>query len=238
MRKDTTIIRLANSSTGKAKSKAASDTPRRRGEDGVSWEKAELRKVLAYVRQAGNINLVVNWKALQESGIEKTSGVSLKLRRVTLATLLDLILEQVNGNLNKYDRAYWVIEKGIVKVTTGHILNRKTVTKAWDITDLTHPSEDFDAPRMNFDLDEEDGDDDDGGDDDGDGLFGDEDDDDDEDDQRVTRKQMEEKIVKMIKESIDQDMWKDSGGKGSIGIYQGKLIITQTQLGWKLLEGK
>jgi hypothetical protein len=238
MRKDTTIIRLANSSTGKAKSKAASDTPRRRGEDGVSWEKAELRKVLAYVRQAGNINLVVNWKALQESGIEKTSGVSLKLRRVTLATLLDLILEQVNGNLNKYDRAYWVIEKGIVKVTTGHILNRKTVTKAWDITDLTHPSEDFDAPRMNFDLDEEDGDDDDGGDDDGGGLFGDEDDDDDEDDQRVTRKQMEEKIVKMIKESIDQDMWKDSGGKGSIGIYQGKLIITQTQLGWKLLEGK
>jgi hypothetical protein len=239
MRKDTTVIRVANRSRKKGKTSGSSLPlrPRNRGGEGVSWDKAELHKVLNYVRKAGKVNMVVNWKALEQSGIEKTSGVSLKLRRATLATVLDLVMEQVNGNRDKYSRAYWIIEKGIVKITTGNMLNRKTVTKSWDISDLTHPVEDHSAPKMSFDSvkekDDADDDTDDGG------LFEDlDEDDDDGEDGKVTRKQMEEKIVEMVKESIDRDMWKDAGGKGSIAVYQGKLIITQTQLGWKLLEGR
>ncbi len=236
IRKDVATIRLTNATSAKGKdTKVSGDTPRRGGSDQVAWDKAELRKVLEYVRKAGDLNMVVNWKALEESGIKKTTPVSLKLRRANLATLLDLILEQANGSLDKYSRAYWVIEKGIVKITTGNILNRKTVTRAWDITDLVHTRPDFAGPRMKMQAD-----DDDDGDSDSDtgSIFDndwDDDDDDSDDGDQPTRKQLEDKIVQMVKESIDQDMWKSGGGKGSIAVYQGKLIITQTQLGWKLL---
>ena len=237
IRKDVATIRLTNATSAKGKGvNVSGDTPRRDNGDQVAWDKAELRKVLEYVRKAGNLNMVVNWKALEESGIKKTAPVSLKLRRANLATLLDLILEQVNGRLDKYSRSYWVIEKGIVKITTGDILNRKTVTRAWDITDLLHTQPDFEGPRMKLQAD----DDNDSGDRDNDteSIFDTDfdDDDDSDDDGQVTRKQLEEKVVTMIKDSIDRDMWKSGGGKGSIAVYQGKLIITQTQLGWKLLE--
>jgi hypothetical protein len=38
-----------------------------------------------------------------------------------------------------------------------------------------------------------------------------------------------------LKDSIGEDMWKPDG-KGSISILNGKLVISQTLLGFKLME--
>jgi hypothetical protein len=202
----------------------------------IAFEKTSLENVLKFVRSAGKVNLVVNWRALEDSGIGKDTEISLELRSVTLATLLDVILEQVNGNKDKYTSAYWIVDNGIVKISTGTALDSKTVTKLWDIADLVHPVPDKKGPQIDVSTIGENADDDGGG-ADGGGLFEDLDDEGDDDGLSMAelKKKQIETLTTIIKESIGDDMWQPNG-KGSITVFQNKLIITQTQLGWKLLD--
>ena len=47
--------------------------------------------------------------------------------------------------------------------------------------------------------------------------------------------EVKEGLIAIIKASIGEDMWQDQG-KGSIRIFGNRLIISQTTLGFKLLD--
>jgi hypothetical protein len=215
-----------------------------RGEQGrlgagrIKFDDLPLSGVMEFLREATEVNLVVNWKALADVGITRDTEVSLDVRGVTLGTLLDLVLENVSGNADKYSRAYWIIDKGIVKISTGTALNDETTTEVVDIADMLHVVPDFEGPKMSFESLASNGSGDShtrssGG---GEGLFPDLDEDDDEDgDGKMTKKELVDAIVRIITESIGEDMWRPVG-KGHITVLNDKLVITQTRLGWKLLQ--
>jgi len=49
------------------------------------------------------------------------------------------------------------------------------------------------------------------------------------------RKEMQEAFMGVIKDTIGGDLWQPTG-KGSIRIFQGQMVVTQTLLGFKLME--
>ena len=57
----------------------------------------------------------------------------------------------------------------------------------------------------------------------------------DRDSRAVQRKEIRDTLIKTIKEAIGEDMWTPTG-KGSIKMIGNRLVISQTLLGFKLLE--
>ena len=49
------------------------------------------------------------------------------------------------------------------------------------------------------------------------------------------KKKQQEGVIESIKSTIGQDMWKPDG-KGSIRVIGNKIVITQSMLGFKLME--
>jgi general secretion pathway protein D len=170
-------------------------------------------------------NIVPNWEVLADRNITRQTQVTAeKLSEVTGQTLLEVVLENVGGTQVQLG---YVIEDGIVKISTSDALRTKVKTRVYDIRDLIIPVPDFDGPDMDIaDVGGDDDDDDGGGGDDG-GLFGD-DDDDDDDDEVLSQAEMIENIISMIKEKAPLDSWVDQGGPGSIREFGGQLVVTQT----------
>ena len=51
-----------------------------------------------------------------------------------------------------------------------------------------------------------------------------------------TRNQAKSSLEKIIKDSIGEEMWKSGGGKGSVRFFRNKMIISQTLLGYTLMN--
>lgn len=54
-------------------------------------------------------------------------------------------------------------------------------------------------------------------------------------DERAKAEQLREGVIGIIRDSIGQDMWEPSG-RGSVKIIGNRLVISQTLLGYKLLD--
>lgn len=214
-----------------------------RGADNYNFDNIPLAAVIQFMRTTTGQNFHVNWPSLQTVGIDKQTTIELQVRRVSAARVLDLICEQLNANRDKFSSVYWIVDGGVVTLATGTALNQKTETRVYDIAHALMPIRDFDAPNMNLRttgrLDDDDDDDDDGDlfddDDDEDDDQDDEDDDKDLDEIQELRQRNADSIVSVIKNAIGEDMWHPTG-KGSVQIVNNKLVVTQTQLGFKLLD--
>jgi hypothetical protein len=219
------------------------EVPRARRAGGVteySFDRAPLKDVITFFRASTGVNFHVNWNSLNLVGIDRQTPVSLEVRNVSASKALDMILKDLNSGRGTFDSVYWVVDRGVVSIATGTALNNKTRTRVYDISDLLVVVRNFEAPETNLgriqNVDEDGG----GshGDDEG-GLFNDDDDDDDEDDEEEMtvaerRQKIRDNLVSIITDAIGPQMWAPNG-KGSIRIMNDKLVVTQTQLGFKLL---
>jgi len=205
----------------------------------IDFNGIALSDAIQFLHDLSGQNFHVNWRALEATGITRDTPVTLKARGISVAKALDLVLDDVNGSRDRFSKAYWIVEGGIVKIATGEVFNRTTKVRTLDVSDLLMVVPNFRAPRMklsssgNGNSSGNDG-----------GLFGDDDDDndygdDDDDDRGGNTKERREKVkqdlMDIIKMSIGEDMWAPTG-KGSIRYIRNKLVISQTPLGFKLLE--
>jgi hypothetical protein len=150
------------------------------------------------------------------------------------------VLDQVSGKAaDKFGRAYWILDKGVITVATGTAFNTETRTKVIDVADLLFVVPNFEAPRINMASNTGTGNNTGAF---GGGIFntgantgtngsGDAND----TNMAQKRAQARDSLIEMVKNSIGQDMWSPDG-KGSITIFNNQLVISQTPLGWKLLE--
>lgn len=201
---------------------------RRVGGRVISFESLPLGDVISFFRDVSGVNFHVNWRALEAVGVNKDSPVTLKAQNIALGRALDLVTDQLAVGVDKYSRIYWVIDGGVVHISTGQELNREVRVKTFDVADLLMVIRDF--PRRNRDSNVDDVD--------GNGsLFGDDDDDDSNDDQdeQETRAQREQKLIDVIKDTLGPEMWRPEG-QGAIRIWRNQLIISQSLLGYKLME--
>jgi tetratricopeptide (TPR) repeat protein len=183
--------------------------------------------VIDYFREVTDANIYVNWKAIEEAGIDRSQTVDVKLRDVPFLKALQLVLNDVGGAAAELG---YVLSDGVLTISTKSDLDRATDTRTYDIHDLIARVPDFPAPRVSLEsVGESSGGSSGGGGGGGDLFGGDEDGDTIEgEDEPVTRSAAIARIKQLIIETIDPGNWRPEGDKGSIDSLRGILVINQT----------
>jgi hypothetical protein len=198
----------------------------------INFPQMALKNVIAFLRDASGENFHVNWRALETTGITRDTPVTVKAKNISIARTLDLVTDQLNAGRDHYSSVYWLVQGGIVKISTGEALDKTISVRTYEIGDLLTIIPNFKGPRIGIrpgDKSNNNNNNNGWGDDD------DDDDDDDEDNPKEQRKKIRKTLIEIVKFSIGEDMWVPTG-KGSIKILRNKMIISQTPLGFKLLE--
>jgi len=197
------------------------------------FDETPLSDVMEYFREIAKVNLHVNWKALEIVGVDKSTPVTLKAEGISISKAMDLILSGINSDKGQLDSIYWVIDDGVVEISTGSMLNREMRTRVYDVADLLHVVPDSQGMRVKLSgIGENKNRDSGGGSDD---FFDDEDEDRKEESMSKQRQHANADLINIIKNSIGEDMW-DPIGLGTVRIYKKQLIITQSLLGFKLMD--
>jgi len=211
----------------------------------INFKETPLNLVIDFFRDLADANFHVNWRALESAGITKETPVTLKVTGVSVGRALNLVLDQLNVGHDRYNSIYWVIDEGVVQIATGESLDRTTRVRVYDISDLLMVVPNFTGPRIDLSNASTNGGSGNTGNQSGGGFFGQTSDNNTgtssetggEEDMVAQRQRTRDTLIEIIKLSIGADMWADSGtGKGSIRILRNQLIISQTALGFKLLE--
>jgi hypothetical protein len=208
-----------------------------------NFDNTALKLVLQFIFDLADVNYHVNWKALEASGIAADTPITVKAKDITPGRALDLVIDQLNVAKDRLSSAYWVVDEGVVEVSTGDALNQKFRTRVFDITDLLLVVPQFIAPQIDITAQ---------GNSAATGntsgtpggatnLFanstsgGGAKSASDEVDHAQAKQKLCDSIVDIVKKSIGEDMWAPTG-KGSVTVFQNKLVISQSLLGFKLLE--
>lgn len=208
----------------------------------LQLEDVALEDAIEFFRNVGQISIVVNWRALESVGLDRRTPVSVQARDVRLGKAMDLVFGQLNAGRDVYDSIYWDVDEGVVSVTTGTELDREFRVEVYDVSDLLMAPPDF--PGRDLDLnDSNSGGSGYGSSGSGSGsgiggsLFDDEEDDDEEDeyDQAEMREQLRAQLIDLVRASTGEELWEPIG-RGSIRIFQGRMIISQSRLGFKLMD--
>lgn len=211
-------------------------------DEGIKFDNIPIGDVLEWFRVKTKINIAVNWRSLEETGITKETPITVEAKDITVGRALDLVLAQVNGGRDKFTRAYWVVEDGVLTIASGNALNTDLKTTVQDVSDLLVTVPNFEAPRLN--LNGSSGNSSSNGSGSGGGIFQDSNSSNSSggnngsgegQNMKEMRETTRQNLVDAIKESIGEDMWSPTG-KGSVKIVNGKLILSQTALGYKLMR--
>ncbi|KKL51489.1 hypothetical protein LCGC14_2294960 [marine sediment metagenome] len=88
--------------------------------------------VIQFIRDVGHLNLHVKWEALRQVNIDQKTQVNVKLVQVSVAKALRVILDDVGG-VNPLD---YVVQEGVITISTADDLSRFTLTRIYDVSDL------------------------------------------------------------------------------------------------------
>lgn len=202
----------------------------------LDFKNVPLSEVLGFIRTWSEVNMDINWKSLEPSGIAADLAITLQAKGVSPGRALDLVLAQANGNKGKFERAYWVLSDGVVTIASGSALNNDIIVHVYDVRDLLMVIPDFEGPRLASSGNVASSDSkggksasiwQDSGSNSSQARTG--------PDLAEQREQVRKKLLSAVRDSIGEDMWQPDG-KGSIRILNGKMVISQTLLGYKLLE--
>ncbi|MCD6364990.1 MAG: hypothetical protein J7M14_03860, partial [Planctomycetes bacterium] len=100
--------------------------------DGIRFD-----DVIDYLREVAKVSIYVNWKALEISNIERTTEVNVRLAQVTFRDVLNTVLKDVSGaSVGTPQEAAFVIQNGIIEITTRESLAHDVYPRVYDIMDL------------------------------------------------------------------------------------------------------
>ncbi|MBI1368087.1 MAG: hypothetical protein GC162_05475 [Planctomycetes bacterium] len=190
----------------------------------VTFDGNRLENVVEYLRNVTGVNFFVNWRALEGAGIEPGTTVTLNLASVPADKALRLILDQVGGDLVPLG---FTIDEGVVTISTVENLGKNTTIRTYDIRDLVVQAPSFDqAPDFDLtSITNSSG----GGSGGGGGQSGDLFSDTQSDRQTGTRNELIQQISQLIRDTVDPDGWRQSGGLvSSMSELNGSLIVNTT----------
>lgn len=103
----------------------------------VTHAKAPLDEVLDSWAAAADVNLHVQWRALEAAGINEDAPITINLRGVPAEQVLRRVLEDVGGGNIKLE---YRVDEGVVDVSTAEEMARYRVTRVYDVRDLLDAS--------------------------------------------------------------------------------------------------
>ncbi len=228
-----TLVRQASGAAEAAESEANRTTRKRMRVVLPKLEFSGIRfeDVVQFLRDVGNVNIYVKWPALQTSAIDRAASVNVKLRNVSFEKALKTILDDVGGSTTELR---YVLDEGVITISTREDLAQRTVTRVYDIRDLIVRVPNFQGPRISLDSTTDNGGDD-GGFGGGGGstqLFacvGTNGGNASTQETEMTRAELVANILDLIRTTIDRESWVQGGGTvGSVKELGGQIIVTQT----------
>lgn len=199
------------------------------------FDKAPLGEVIDFFRKLSGVDFQVHYTALETAGIRKDTPVTLQVSNVSIAKALDLVTEELSSGRGKLDSVYWIVDEGIVTLTTGAVLDTKLLSRTIDVGDLLMAVQDHEGPTLNLNLSNaansgtnntSTG-----------GVYTT----DNTTNRNATeaaaavREAAQAKLAKIVQDTIGPDMWQPQG-KGSISFVRNTMIISQTRLGFLLMQ--
>ncbi len=198
----------------------------------IEFDHTGLSDVIEFFRSQTGLNFHVNWRSLEVSGIDRSTEITLKVSGISLARALELITNDISGTRDKFGRVWWTIDEGLIKIATGSAMDTDLRVRIFDVSDLLMSVPNFTATQLTLSNSSSSG----SGSSGGEGLFGTQRTDTGKQDTSTQgRQRLEADLIEIIKNTIGQDMWQPIG-KGSAKIVRGRLVISQTLLGFTLLE--
>ncbi len=92
------------------------------------------------IRNASSLNIVVNWPALEQSGITGDVPVTMpRLTDVTWHKVIDLVLRQVSAATGGVAQLDWEIDRGVLTISTQQDLGTHLTLQVYDVGDLLLP---------------------------------------------------------------------------------------------------
>ena len=187
---------------------------------------------ISYLREVSGASIYVNWGALEVDNPDiRNQQVNVLLDDVSVETVLEKILAEAGGGMIQLG---YVINKGVVNISTQEKLSIEVYPQVYDIRDLLTRIPNFISPRVDTEsigeLEVGDG----GGGGGGGGLFGDAEEDE-LVEEEMTKGQLTAKVMDMIKNTIERDSWYPNGN-AQINELNGQLIITQTASNHRLVQ--
>jgi hypothetical protein len=180
----------------------------------VRFDNISITDAIDFVRDVTNVNIHVNWKALEAAGIGKDTTLNIRLRSVPMRKVLGLILSEAgSGNLLTY-----YIDQNVIEVTTREIADKQLITKVYPVDDLIMDIPDFDQPP-NFQLQGSTA----GGSGGNQQLFNSTQNNTQTMNTRASRAQQ---LIDTIQATIQPEIWNTNGGTAAIRFYNGSLIVT------------
>lgn len=101
----------------------------------VEFNSLEFGQVIEFFRTVSGVNIHVNWLALCAVPVDQHTSVSLNLADVTVERVLRLVLADLGPNA----QLAYVVQDGVVTISTKDDLDRMPVVKMYDICDLIEP---------------------------------------------------------------------------------------------------
>lgn len=176
-----------------------------------------------------SLRMVVLWRDLYDNAdIDQTTAINMDpISAVPLGTGLNLLLKSVSGGFA--DLGY-VVEGGVVTIATVESLPSELETLVYDVTDLLGQPADFFA-ESGGDISGSTGGETAGG----EGF--EQEDERDRDELAALAALRADNLRLLIQETVEPDSWYETGGEGSITIYENKkLIVRQTREVHKQIE--
>ena len=182
-----------------------------------------LEQVIEFIRDISGVSIDPRWSALEQAGVTRETPVKVKLSGVTIEKALRTILEGVST----VTPLGYVIDEGVITISTKDDLARQTIVRVYDIRDLIIRVPNFSGPSI--DLENV------GGNNVGGnnastsgGLFGNVSDNEGEENQ-ISRQELIDNILEMVRSTIAPDTWiENSGTIGSIRELGGTIVVNQT----------
>jgi hypothetical protein len=177
----------------------------------VSFKQAPLEQVFDWLGDTMKVNVWVRWQALENYGIERDKPITIHARDVRLSNVLWMILTEAGGPDTQL--AYGAVDN-ILVISTRDDLNDDMIVMVYDVRDLFERVPDFTGgPRMRFDSGgqigapaiEEGGPSDEG--------------------RRDRLEQEQEAFVEVITATVEPDSWVENGGRGTVRLWRGQLIV-------------
>ncbi len=98
----------------------------------LSFEGAPLGDAIQFLRDAGNLCMQVKWEALREALVDEKTPVNVTLHDVTLGRALRAVLEDVGA----VQPLGYIIDEGVLTISTKSDLSRQTVIRTYDVSGL------------------------------------------------------------------------------------------------------
>jgi type II secretory pathway component GspD/PulD (secretin)/tetratricopeptide (TPR) repeat protein len=95
-----------------------------------------LNQAVDFIRESWGANIFVNWQALQDAGIDIEQVIQLNLKDVSLRTALETVFDIASGKLDPAQRPTFIVDAGVIHISTRELLAQRTATIVYDINDL------------------------------------------------------------------------------------------------------